>query len=75
MLRRLTGALWPSAFVAALFAVHPLHVESVAWVAERKDVLTRLFWILALGAYAPLRRAAPAVRRYAVVAGCCSRWA
>ena len=44
--KRMTGALWKSAFVAALFALHPLHVESVAWVAERKDVLSTLFWIL-----------------------------
>jgi tetratricopeptide (TPR) repeat protein len=51
VLRRLTGTLWRSAFVAALFAVHPAHVESVAWVAERKDVLSALFWVLALGAY------------------------
>ncbi|MBW1896674.1 MAG: glycosyltransferase family 39 protein, partial [Deltaproteobacteria bacterium] len=48
---RMTGALWPSAFVAALFACHPLHVESVAWVSERKDVLSTLFWMLTLGAY------------------------
>jgi len=52
VLRRLTGALWRSALVAALFALHPLHVESVAWVAERKDVLSTLFWLLALWAYA-----------------------
>ncbi len=50
-MRVLTGALWPSAAVAALFAVHPLHVESVAWVAERKDVLSAFFWMLAMGAY------------------------
>jgi len=49
--RRLTGALWRSAFVAALFAVHPLHVESVAWVSERKDVLSALLWLLAMAAY------------------------
>ena len=45
-----TGALWPSAFVAALFAIHPLHVESVAWVSERKDVLSAVFFMLALAA-------------------------
>ena len=50
-LRQLTGALWRSAFVAALFAWHPLHVESVAWAAERKDVLSAFFWMLALMAY------------------------
>jgi tetratricopeptide (TPR) repeat protein len=48
---RLTGRLWPSAMVAALFSWHPLHVESVAWVAERKDVLCAFFWMLALLAY------------------------
>jgi protein O-mannosyl-transferase len=51
-LLRLTGCLWPSAWVAALFGLHPLHVESVAWVAERKDVLSALFWMLALWTYA-----------------------
>ena len=52
VLRQMTGALWRSAFVAALFALHPLHVESVAWVSERKDVLSTLFWLLTLWAYA-----------------------
>jgi tetratricopeptide (TPR) repeat protein len=47
-LHRATKALWPSAFVAAVFALHPLHVESVAWVAERKDVLSAVFWFLTL---------------------------
>jgi tetratricopeptide (TPR) repeat protein len=51
LLRRMTGALWRSAFVAALFALHPLHVESVAWASERKDVLSALFFLLTLGAY------------------------
>ncbi len=48
----MTGALWASAFIAAMFGLHPLHVESAAWVAERKDVLSTLFMILAMGAYA-----------------------
>jgi len=51
ILNRMTRALWPSAFVAALFALHPLHVESVAWIAERKDVLSTFFWMLTMGAY------------------------
>jgi tetratricopeptide (TPR) repeat protein len=51
ILRQMTGALWRSAFVAALFAIHPLHVESVAWVSERKDVLSGFFFMLTLGAY------------------------
>jgi len=51
LLRRMTGALWESAAVAALFAIHPLHVESVAWVAERKDVLSTFFGLLTLRAY------------------------
>jgi Flp pilus assembly protein TadD len=52
LLRRLTRATWRSAFVAALFALHPLHVESVAWISERKDVLSTFFGLLALWAYA-----------------------
>jgi tetratricopeptide (TPR) repeat protein len=51
-LRRMTGMVWPSALVAALFGVHPLHVESVAWISERKDVLSTLFWMLTLWCYA-----------------------
>ncbi len=51
-LKRLTSTLWPSALVAALFAIHPLHVESVAWVSERKDVLSGLFFMLTLLMYA-----------------------
>jgi hypothetical protein len=51
VLHRMTKAVWKSAFVAALFALHPLHVESVAWVAERKDVLSTFFWMLTMGVY------------------------
>jgi tetratricopeptide (TPR) repeat protein len=51
ILKRMTRAVWASAFVAALFAVHPLHVESVAWVGERKDVLSGFFWMLTIAAY------------------------
>jgi tetratricopeptide (TPR) repeat protein len=51
ILRRMTHAEWPSAFVAAVFALHPLRVESVVWVAERKDVLSTLFWLLTTAAY------------------------
>jgi hypothetical protein len=49
--KRMTGAIWQSAFAAALFALHPLHVESVAWVSERKDVLSTFFWLLTMAAY------------------------
>ena len=51
ILVRMTGTLWQSSFVAALFALHPLHVESVAWVAERKDVLSTFFMMLTVWAY------------------------
>ena len=67
MLKQITGALWQSAFVAALFAIHPLHVESVAWIAERKDVLSAVFFILTLAAYARYARA-PSTPRYLLVA-------
>jgi tetratricopeptide (TPR) repeat protein len=52
VLKRMTGALWQSAFVAVLFALHPLHVEAVAWVSGRKDVLSTFFWLLTMLAYA-----------------------
>jgi tetratricopeptide (TPR) repeat protein len=51
VLGKMTGALWPSAFVAAIFAIHPLGAESVAWIAERKDVLSGVFFMLTLAAY------------------------
>ena len=66
-LRRVTGAFGRCLFVAALFAVHPLHVESVAWIAERKDVLSTFFGLLALLAYARYADA-PGLRRYLLVA-------
>ncbi len=66
LLRRATGAREASAFVAAVFAVHPLHVESVAWVAERKDLLCGLFWLLAMRAYVRYVRL-PGAGRYAAV--------
>jgi tetratricopeptide (TPR) repeat protein len=56
VLRQMTGALWRSAMVAGLFALHPMHVESVAWVAERKDVLSMLLWLLTMWAYAKYAR-------------------
>ena len=67
VLRRMTAAIWPGAFVAALFAVHPLHVESVAWVAERKDVLSAFFFLLTLGAYARYVER-PSTQRYSLIA-------
>ena len=68
VLREATGALWPSAFVAAAFAIHPLRVESVAWVAERKDVLSGVFFMLTLGAYVRYARKPGSLARYAAVA-------
>ena len=66
LFNRMTGAIWRSAFVAALFAFHPLHVESVAWVAERKDVLSGFFWMLTLCFYVYYTER-PVIRRYILV--------
>ena len=63
VLRRLTGALWRSVFVAAVFAIHPLRVESVVWIAERKDVLSGFFFMLTLAAYLHYARK-PSIWRY-----------
>jgi protein O-mannosyl-transferase len=68
LLYRMTGRLWASAFVAAFFALHPLHVESVAWAAERKDVLSTFFMLASLCAYIWYVRK-PGAARYAAVAG------
>jgi tetratricopeptide (TPR) repeat protein len=65
-LRYATGKVWVSSLVAALFALHPVHVESVAWVAERKDVLSAIFWFLTLWAYVYYTRS-PNKRKYALV--------
>lgn len=65
-LRRMTGALWRSALVASLFALHPLHVESVAWISERKDVLSTFFWMLTMVLYARYAEQ-PTSRRYVAV--------
>src|SRR5213595_1261906 len=64
-----TGSIWQSAFVASLFAIHPLHVESVAWVSERKDVLSAVFFMLTLGAYVRYAHKR-SVGRYLAVALC-----
>jgi tetratricopeptide (TPR) repeat protein len=67
VLRQMTGALWRSAFVAMVFAVHPLRVESVVWVSERKDVLSGFFFTLTLGAYVRYVRNPPSCVRYVTV--------
>jgi tetratricopeptide (TPR) repeat protein len=67
ILLQMTGALWRSAFVAAVFAVHPLRVESVAWISERKDVLSAVFFMLTLGFYVRYVRHSSLGRYLAVV--------
>ncbi len=66
LFNRMTQSIWKSAFVAAIFALHPLHVESVAWIAERKDVLSAFFWMLTLCLYVYYTEK-PAVTRYLLV--------
>ena len=68
ILERMTGAVWRSALVAGLFALHPLNVESVAWVAERKNVLSTLMWMVVLGAYVSYAKE-PRWKRYWVLMG------
>jgi protein O-mannosyl-transferase len=70
VLWRMTGDLWCGAFVAAVFAVHPLRVESVAWASERKDILSGLFFMLALGAYVRYARRPFSWMRYLAVVAC-----
>jgi Flp pilus assembly protein TadD len=67
VLRQMTGRLWPAALVAAVFALHPLRAESVAWVTERKDVLSGVCFMLLLGAYAAYARRKFSLLRYAAV--------
>ena len=66
LFNRITGSIWKSAFVAALFALHPLHVESVAWITERKDVLSAFFWMLTLCLYVYYTEK-PVIKRYLLV--------
>ena len=63
ILKKMTAAVWPSAFVAAVFALHPLNVESVAWVAERKNILSGFFWMLTIAAYIQYAEQ-PGIKRY-----------
>src|ERR1700737_3916632 len=66
VLCRASGALWGSAFVGGVFSIHPLHVESVAWIAERKDVLSAVFFMLTIGTYGAYARR-PTAARYTVL--------
>ena len=68
VLKLMTGAIWRSAFVAAAFAIHPLRVESVAWISERKDVLSGVFFMLTLLAYIRYTQKPPSIFRYLLVA-------
>ena len=67
VLMEMTASVWPAAFAAAVFAVHPLHVESVAWISERKDVLSGLFFMLTLAAYVGYARRRFSLFRYLLV--------
>jgi tetratricopeptide (TPR) repeat protein len=67
LFNEMTGEVWKSAFIAALFAFHPAHVESVAWVSERKDLLSAFFWFIAMLAYVKYA-ARPSLKRYMYVA-------
>ena len=69
LFNRMTGSIWRSAFIAALFALHPLHVESVAWIADRKDVLSAFFWMLTLCLYVYYTEK-PVIRRHLLVLLC-----
>jgi len=69
LFNRMTGAIWRSAFIAGLFALHPLHVESVAWISERKDILSAFFWMLTLCLYVSYTEK-PILRRYLLVLLC-----
>ena len=69
LFHRMTGSVWPSAFVAAFFALHPLHVESVAWVSERKDTLSAFFWMLTLCFYVWYTEK-PDIKRYMLTIFC-----
>ena len=68
VLLRMSGDFWPSAFAAAVFAIHPLRVESVAWISERKDVLSGVFFMLTLAAYVAYARRPFSIPRYLLVA-------
>src|SRR5207244_7195706 len=65
-LRKFTGSIWRSAFVAAIFAIHPLRAESVVWIEERKDVLSGVFFMLTLAAYLHYTRK-PSIARYLTI--------